>query len=111
MQIALPGKLAQVAGVFWFVPRNVQRYCRSRTNQFVNGSTVFQLFINVARFARARETSKASPASADSPRGNSNAKCACLGDQVFNIDLPALQFPGEVIVVLLNPRLRFLVLL
>src|SRR5437660_6869682 len=32
MQAALPGILAQVAGVVWFVPRDMQRYCRSRAD-------------------------------------------------------------------------------
>ena len=99
MQAALPGELAQVADIVWFVPRDMQRYCRGRANQFENGPAVFQLFINVARFALPWETRKARPACSYSPRGNSNAKCACLGDQVFNIDLPALQFPGEVIIL------------
>src|SRR5437899_2601041 len=99
MQTALQRKLPQVASVVGFVPRDMQLYFRCRANQFENGPAVFQLFINVARFARPRETRKTSPSSAHPPRWNGNAKCACLGDQVFNIDLPALQFPGEVTVV------------
>src|SRR5947207_11599549 len=110
MQIALPGKLAQVAGVFWFVPRDMQRYCRSRTNQLVNGSTVLQLFINVARFARARETRKTSPASADSPRWNGNAKRVRLSHEILNIDVVPLQFFGQVLVVFREHRFRLLVL-
>src|SRR5256885_12958533 len=98
MQAALPRKLAQIAGVCRFVPRDMQRYCRCRANQFENSRAVFQLFINVARFTRPWKTRKARPASPDSPRRNGHAKTLRLGYQVFNIDLPALQFPGEVIV-------------
>src|SRR5216117_2704569 len=110
MQIALPGKLAQVAGVFWFVPRDMQRYCRSRTNQFVNGSTVFQLFINVARFARARETRKTSPSSADSPRWNGKAKALGLRYQIFDVNILPSQLFAEMFVVFFDPVVGLLVL-
>src|SRR2546425_12724517 len=110
MQTALPGKLPQVAGVVGFVPGDVQRYCRSRTNQFENGRAVFQLFINVARFARAWETSKASPASADSPRRNGNAKALGLRYQIFDFNILPSQLFAEMFVLFFDPVVGLLVL-
>src|SRR5437667_7407743 len=103
MQTALPGILAQIAGVSRFVPRDMQRYCRSRANQLENGPAVFQLFINVARFARARKTSKASPARADAPRWNSNAKALGFRHQVFDGNILPSQLLAEMFVVFFDP--------
>src|SRR5204863_4862531 len=110
MQAALPRKLAQIAGVCRFVPRDMQRYCRSRANQFENGRAVFQLFINVARFARARETCKTSPASADSPRWNGNAKALGFRYQIFDVNILPSQLFGEMFVVFFDPVVGLLVL-
>src|SRR2546430_12787624 len=110
MQVALPGKLSQVAHVVWFVPGDMQRYCRSRTNQFENSRAVFQLFIDVARFARAREASKTSPASADPPRRNGNAKALGLRYQIFGVNILPSQLFAEMFVVFFDPVHGLLVL-
>ena len=110
MQAALPGELAQVADIVWFVPRDMQRYCRGRANQFENGPAVFQLFINVARFALPWEACKTSPPSADSPRWNGNAKSFGSRYQVFNIDILPPKFFAEMFVVFFDPVVGLLVL-
>src|SRR5437879_628347 len=103
MQAALPGELAQVADIVWFVPRDMQRYCRGRANQFENGPAVFQLFINVARFAMSGEASKAGPPSADSPRWNGNAKSFGFRYQVFDVNIPPPQLFAEMFVIFFDP--------
>src|SRR5205823_3577369 len=65
---------------------------------------------NVARFARARETCKTSPASADSPRWNGNAKALGFRYQIFDVNILPSQLFGEMFVVFFDPVVGLLVL-
>ena len=99
LQTALFGKFAQFIDTFRFIPRNMQRNRRGRTNQFIDRRAIFEFFVNAARFARAGKTRKTGAARADSPRRHGNLKTADALHQIFDFDIFPPQSFGEIIII------------
>ena len=87
MESALTREPPEIRSIFRFVPWDVQRDTRRRSDELENNSAVFQFFIDITRLAGHGKASKARSTSSDAPRRNSDTKTLRLRPEVFNIDV------------------------
>src|SRR5262245_41236142 len=88
----------------------MKRHSWGRADEFENSRTVFDFFVNIARFTRNAKMSESRSPSADTPRRNRDAQRLCFGGEVFDINVFAMQFLRQVVVIFVEFCSRFQVL-
>ena len=100
----LVGVLAQRRRVVGVVPRHVQADRSVGPGHGVEGGDVVELLDGVAWLTAAGETAEPRAAGAHGPRRGGDAEALHLGDDRFDVDLPARQMLGAGLEVGAMPR-------
>ena len=87
--------LPQRVVVIHDVPWKMRRDHAGAARQLVNDAAIFQLVMDVARFARARKAGKARAACANAPGWHSHGIGHCPSHEVFDFDTTPVQLPGQ----------------